>query len=179
MGTSMTTTKGSKTSCEYAANFPCVLLCFFLLMPADATFGQADIGTRYRGYPNSNCSDFEGFVVHATVDLTVSSAKCATTYEAWLSKEVKLEKDKTMIVLDHLRIPELRPGETFSSGPYCYRHGKEINWLAIYDWKKQKKLTHQSGGIRQAWIVNPTTERFEPVSQELLDDAVCLAGEDE
>jgi hypothetical protein len=171
--------KGIKFSPEYATNFLSALLCFFLLMAAEATFGQADIGTKYHGYPDSNCSDFEGFVLHAVVDLIVSSAKCATTYEAWLSKETKSEQNKTMIVLDHLRIPELRPGETFSSGPYCYRHGKEINWLAVYDWKKRKKLTHQSGGIRQAWIVNPITERFEPVSHELLDDAVCLASEDE
>jgi hypothetical protein len=138
----------------------------------------AEVGAQYTGQPNPNCSDFEGFVVHAALDLVVTSAKCTILYEAWLSKKVK-SSSGTMIVLDHLRVPELKAGETFSSGPYCYRHGKEINWVAVYDWRKRKKITHGNGGVRTAWTVNPTTEKFEPASRELLDEAVCLVGEDE
>jgi hypothetical protein len=154
-------------------------LLWSMLVVAGTAFGQGDIGAKYSGYPNSTCADFEGFVLHAAVDLTVSSAKCKVTYEAWLSKELQSQQDRTMIVLDHLRIRELKGGETFSSGPYCYSHGKEITWLAIYDWKNKKKLTHRNGGVRQAWIVNPRTERFESAPQELLEEAVCLANEDE
>jgi hypothetical protein len=48
------------------------------------------------------------------------------------------QKDSTVVVLDHLRIRELKGGETFSSGSCSYQHEKEINWLAIYDWKNEK-----------------------------------------
>ena len=150
-----------------------------LLVIAEASHAQSDIGTQYRGYPNSACSDFEGFVIHETSDLTVVSASCHGSYEAWLSKKLTPEKDATMIVLDHMRVPELKRGETFSSGPYCYRQGQEIKWLAIYDWKKRAKITRREGGIRQAWVVNAKMARFEPAPNALLDEAVCLSNDDE
>lgn len=153
------------------------------LLVVSVSAGQVgDVGSSYKGYPNPHCSDFEGFVVHASIDLVVTSAKCKGGHEAWISKKRSSETNQAtdaMIVLDRLHIPELKAGETFSSGPYCYLHGKEVSWLAVYKWKKRKKITSANGGIRMAWIVNPATARFEPATQELLKRVVCIANEDE
>lgn len=73
----------------------------------------------------------------------------------------------------------LAPAERFSIGPYCYRNGKSIFWVAIYDWRGKKKISRQSGGIREAWVANPGIGRFEPASADLIASAECLASDDE
>jgi len=154
--------------------------CFSFLLCVTLRDGaaQQDIGLAYRDYPRADCVSYEGFTEGTENRFTVLTAKCPAGYETWLSKATKTEKGATrgdMIVLDHMRISELKADERFSPGPYCNLGGKEINWIAIYTWDSRKSMTVANGKLHQAWIANLGSGRFEEVPRRHLETAVCKA----
>ena len=54
---------------------------------------------------------------------------------------------------------------------------EHYDWVAIYRNEKpnknRKKYTHKNGGIVQAWVVNPDTQRFELASPDMLKKMEC------
>lgn len=78
-----------------------------------------------------------------------------------------------------MTIRPLAPFERFSIGPYCYRNKQSVYWAAIYDWKGKKKISRSSGGIREAWIPNLGSGRFETAPRTLIDSVECFASDDE
>jgi len=133
------------------------------------------------GQPWDACTDIEGFTVGDTGKFTAHSAKCNGSIQAWLLKQDNSHPGgtKSQLVLDHLNVRDLRAGEIFSAGPYCTANGREIRWLAIYDWKKRKRISGQTGGIVEAWTVNLKTERFEVAPASLMLRAECTANDSE
>lgn len=131
----------------------------------------------------SGCSNVEGYVVDEDRTFKVTTARCNGFYEAWLSKRKSASPSDNVpyrdVVIDHLRVRELRLGEKFSSGPYCVVSGKEVLWLAIYDWGRLKRITGRNGRVRDAWIANLATGKFEHAPEKLVRSATCTANQDE
>lgn len=130
----------------------------------------------------AGCTKVEGFVVDGADGLVVTSADCKGASRAWLSLPPPVRVMATTdasLVLDRLDAGRISSGQLFSSGPYCSIGGKELQWVAVYDWRKRKKIGFRDGGIRQAWIVDPATRRFVPAPKRLLERASCHASANE
>lgn len=133
---------------------------------------STDVETYARG-----CSDVEGYLLGEHDEFKVLTAKCGAGYEAWLTKFAANnggQQNSEEIVLDHLRIRPLVEGETFSSGPYCYKNSKSVKWVAIYVWGNRKKISGDA--IHDAWVVNLKAVKFEPATRELKMSVVCTAA---
>lgn len=130
------------------------------------------------GEPGKHCPNHEAIDIGG--GYVISAARCGDTYQAWLvSGHNPSGSSRTPAILDHMTIRSLAPTEMFSIGPYCYRNGKSIYWLAIYKWNGKKKISKGSGGIVEAWVPNRTIGRFEPASRALIASAECHASDDE
>ena len=111
---------------------------------------------------------------------TVQSARCDDGNQIWLlgRGEANTGAPAEPQVLDKRALRSLRPGEMLSAGPYCRAHGRELRWVAIYQWKGRKHI-HGQSGIRAAWVPNLQTQRLEPASAALVRAASCTANPDE
>lgn len=141
------------------------------------------IGTHYSKYPDNTCTNYEGYVSTQNDNYIITSALCNKNYVIWLSKRINnKENDKTssqdFVLLDQINVRALKKGESFSSGPYCYKKDKAIEWAAIYNWNGKNKATRKNNGISNAWVANFNTEKFEVAPIELLDSAYCSTEEE-
>jgi hypothetical protein len=127
----------------------------------------------------SGCSDVEGYLADEAGSFAVSTARCNGTPLALLSKRDPASATSEEQVLDRLQVRELKSGERFSSGPYCTAAGKEVRWVAIYRWGKSKRIRGKDGGVREAWVANLRTGRFEPAPEALRRSVICTANPDE
>ena len=127
----------------------------------------------------SGCSDLEGYVADEAGRFAVSTARCRGTPLAVLSKRDPAAAAADDQVVDRLQVRELKPGERFSSGPYCTAAGKEVRWVAIYHWGKAKRIRGKDGGVREAWIANLGTGKFEAAPEALRRSVICTANPDE
>jgi hypothetical protein len=131
----------------------------------------------------TGCTKVEGFVVDGADGLIVTTADCGGTPRGWLSMPPPPGRDvsptDSSLVLDRFGAGKLGTGQLFSSGPYCSVGGKELQWVAVYEWRKRKTIDFRNGGIRQAWVVDSATRRFVPAPKPLLEKARCHAGDDE
>jgi hypothetical protein len=127
----------------------------------------------------SGCSDVEGYLADEAGSFAVSTARCNGAPLALLSQRDPASATSEDQVVDRLRVRELKPGERFSSGPYCTAAGKEVRWVAIYRWGKSKRIRGKDGGVREAWIANLSKGRFEPAPQALRRSVICTANPDE
>ena len=159
------------------------LVAFASGHPADARAqGSKRLATTTTtGLPWDGCADVESFVAAESGRYSVVSARCNGSFQAWLLERAAGAAGSSARpqVVDRLAVRELQPGEMFSAGPYCRVHGREVRWLAIYDWKQRKRITGHSGGIVEAWTVNARTGRIEPAARSLVGEAVCTANPDE
>lgn len=132
------------------------------------------------GLPWSACANVEGFVADQAGRYTVQSARCDDATQVWLlgRGETNPGGAAEPQILDHLTVRRLRPGEMLSAGPYCRAGGRELRWVAIYDWKGRRRITGRSG-IREAWVVNLQAQRLEPAPAALVRAASCTANPDE
>jgi hypothetical protein len=142
--------------------------------------GTKRLATPTPGLPWSDCKDVEGFVADAAGRYTVQSARCGDGHQIWLlgRGEATSGASTGPQVLDKRAVRSLRPGEMLSAGPYCHARGRELRWVAIYQWKGRKRIQGQSG-IREAWVPNLQTQRLEPASAALVRAASCTANPDE
>ena len=159
------------------------LAAFASAHPADA-WAQGSkrlAATTTTGLPWDGCSDVESFVAEESGRYSVLSARCNGSIQAWLLERAAgaAASAERPQVVDQLAVRELQRGETFSAGPYCTVHGREVRWLAIYDWKQRKRITGHSGAIVEAWTANLRTGRIEPAARSLVREAVCTANPDE
>ncbi len=133
------------------------------------------------GLPWDGCSDVEGFVADESGKYTVQSAQCNGSNQAWLIRRVEGgagDADR-LLVINQMTVRALHPGETFSAGPYCTAHGREVRWVAIYNWKQRKSIKGRSDGIVEAWTANLLAGRLEPAPRSLIRAAVCTADPNE
>jgi len=131
----------------------------------------------------AGCSKVEGFVLGGAESLIVTTAVCGGMPRGWLSKPPapgqNIAATDPSLVLDRLNADKLGSGQLFSSGPYCSVGGKELQWVAVYDWRHRKKIDFRNGGIRRAWVVDPAARRFVPAPGPLLESASCRASDSE
>ena len=151
------------------------------IIPDVGAQGTKRLATAMTGLPWDGCSDVEGYVADELGQYTVQSARCNGSIQTWL---LKRDKDEVgdggrPLVIDQLTVRALPPGQTFSAAPYCRVHGREVRWVATYDWNKRKRITGRSGGIVEAWKANLQAGRLEKVPRSLIREAVCTANPDE
>lgn len=82
-------------------------------------------------------------------------------------------------IVHQLPVRELKKGEALhNNGPYCYLGGdkdKRISFVGLFKgWFQTKPMTKKSGVIVEGWMVNPKTEKIEPVGGKKLDMISCL-----
>jgi hypothetical protein len=175
--------------CIWAVGLGAAVMIIFVAFGALAASNRSEARTQAtkrlaadpQGLPWDGCTDVEGFVGDAGGRYSVQSARCDSSIQVWLLKRAKGgpgNVDRPQVV-DQLAIRALQPGEIFSAGPYCLAYGRELRWLAIYNWKSRKRITGRSGGIVEAWTANLQTGRFERAPRALIKDAVCTANPDE
>ncbi len=145
--------------------------------------GTKRMSSQQSELPVSGCANVESYVVDEDGKFKVTTALCNGFYEAWLSRRESASPGDHVpyrdVVIDHLRVRELMLGEKFSSGPYCIAAGREVRWLAIYDWGKRKRISGKDGRVRDAWIANLATGKFEHATDQLIRSVVCTADQDE
>ncbi len=164
------------TSCILAAGVWAAAMA-----PGAAAQGSKRLAAPTPGLPWSGCEDVEGFVADQAGQYSVQSARCGDASQVWLLQRGAADAGGSpdSQVLDHLTLRALRTGEMLSAGPYCRSHGRELRWVAIYEWKGRKRINGRSGGVVEAWMPNLQTGRIEPASRSLIRAASCAANPDE
>lgn len=141
----------------------------------------ADIGSRYVETPRNDCEIYAEATLEQLPGYGIDIGSCSGRSEAWLSQvlsnQSKNEEGKSSWeVVDHLRLGALTKNIGFDWAYVCFlpKPLGAVQWLPILDYSKKQPLTHQNGGILQAWRVNTVTKRFELVPLDLLKKAKCV-----
>jgi hypothetical protein len=116
--------------------------------------------------------------------LTLLFAECSKREVLLLSKA--LDGGKENLIVHQFVVRDLKTGEEFQkNGPYCYfgkDKEKRISFVGVFKgWNATKLMTKKNGVIVEGWMVNPKTEKIEPVNAQQLDQISCLdesGGED-
>jgi hypothetical protein len=109
--------------------------------------------------------------------LTLLFAECQHRPVLLLSKTSDSGTESSIV--HQLTVRKPKAGEAFhNNGPYCYfgeNKEKRISFVGIFKgWKKTKPMTLKNGVVVEGWMVNPKTEKIEPVRTEDLEKISCL-----
>lgn len=156
------------------------MVCALLVLPSFAS-ANAEMGESYTRYPydESVCILRAGSTIEHMPDYVLDMAICDGRAQAWLSRITRRQKSpddlpNEWVVVDRLTLGTLKPNEHYFA-PFCGvgKSSQFFQWVALYRWKKKKLNTHKNGGVVQAWVINPKTERFELASSKILNTVVC------
>jgi hypothetical protein len=179
------------------SNFTSSLMLLVLLMHSHTSLAQhrqSSTSAPEPFYPwekrvecNEEEQEEDGYsVIAGKYVFSAQAVRCNKLFEVWLMKSDRSQPllangYQPYIIVDHMVIRPLKSGEMFSLSHHyhCHIGKKPVEWAAIYEWKKRKRITGRDGQILDAWIVNPKTEKFERAPDKLIRSVTCTLGEEE